>query len=101
MTRPREPFVSGLPGRDLRPPAMPLEQAAVLVLLDKLAQWASENVVALAPVCADRFDGAERIPADPDAQAEQRMFAAVAQLALGVKRDPLLLAHARRFLEGL
>lgn len=66
MTRQREPFVSGLYGRDhapARPPALPVLAHMRALLADEIEQ--------LNMVCTGRFDGVERINADPVAIAHR------------------------------
>lgn len=99
MTRTHEPFVSGLPG-DLRSPVDPaLVQA--MELLGRAHEQVTAESDGLAPSTRERFDGCERIPAEPDAIAQ--WLVCQAQLAVldlastdGRLRDRVVAEIARR-----
>lgn len=89
MTAKREPFVSGLPD-DRRALASAVAQPAGLAVLAHIRARALADSKILEPLCRDRFDGAERLQADPaDIEAKAAYDATVA-LVDGIMADPVL-----------
>lgn len=95
--RPRRPFVSGLPPRDLfvatgrtvdheQPPFRGFGRA----WLERIRQQAESDAALTAPMAQRRFDGERAIPADPAAAAAHETYLAVAALVDSALEDRAL-----------
>lgn len=85
---PLAPFVSGLPGPDLRPPASlgPLRMLAPAraLLVDQIDE--------LSPLCLSRWDGVERQPADEVAIAKREALEGLVAMIDAITGDQALIA---------
>lgn len=90
----RAPFVSGLAG----PLADEICSPAALATLARIRTRARAEAAALAPRCSARFDGVERLEADPDAVSAKQDFDALVALIDDINADRVLLMRAAAIL---
>jgi len=94
----RLPYVSGLPGPDLRGPRM--VAPASVAFLKSLREWAQTKADEARPRAQHRFDGIERTPADVDAIADVEACDSLVRLLDGVMGDPILAQRAAQLVRG-
>lgn len=81
-------FVSGLE----RPP-LPIAHPRGIEMLGHIRALARDEIDRLDPVCHDRFDGVERLPADEQAIAQRKVYRGILAMVDEVSAD---IAMARR-----
>lgn len=75
-------FVSGLPAR-----AVPESDHPGMRMLAHIRALAADEADQLTPRTVDRFDGVERMAAEPEAIAQQEVYRAIVRLCDGIQAD--------------
>lgn len=91
MKRQRAPFVSGLRGEDTE-----LVVQVGLAKLRAASAWAAKQADDARPHATPRFDGCERIPADPDAAATVEAGDTIRRLIEGLLAEHGMAQRAAR-----